>query len=252
MQKTLLIVALVLILAAVGASAYFYLQAEEEAKRIEILEKEIEGLAIEKAAVSKKIKEIKVEKKTLTSQLQQYSDKLQKIEKDITTIEQEKNRLVKEFSEKESLVSQLQTRLDSVVSQETQLRSQLDSARSEFKNINDKIEDTRREKIALEEELKKRLQGPKGVELKRIVVKVTPDLEGEILETNGEYNFSIIDLGMAEGVRSGDIVAIYRDGEFIAKAVVENVYEDMSSVIVFEEWVHLRILVGDKIKLIKS
>jgi len=252
MNNKILIAGLLIILLAVGASAYFYLQVQEETAKIEALEQEIEGLSVEKAAVAKKIQDVKEEKKALKSQLQVYSDKLKKIEADSAVIRQEKQRLAKEFSSKENQITQLNAKLDSVASQEVQLKSELANVRSEFENMNDKIESAKREKLLLEEELKKRLSGPKGVELQRIVVKVTPDLEGEILETNREYNFCIIDLGLRDGAHSGDTVAIYRDGDFIAKAVVENVYDDMSSIIIFEKWISIRFLVGDSVKLIRS
>ncbi|NQT95538.1 MAG: hypothetical protein HQ572_03720 [Candidatus Omnitrophica bacterium] len=252
MKGKFLLIGFEVVLLAIGISVFFYLQLEKEKSKIESLEQKIESLSVEKVTILKKIKETKEEKKSLSDQLQVYGDKLQRLESDITKTQKEKDKLVAELSSKESLVVELNGRLNSVVEQESELKAELGNARSKYQKIAKSIEDTKREKLAFEEELKKRISRPKGVELKRIVVKVAPGLEGKIIEVSREYNFSIINMGLKDGTKSGDMLGIYRNDSLIAKAVVENVYEDMSSIIVFDEYSGVRILVGDIVRIITS
>ncbi|GAF68424.1 unnamed protein product, partial [marine sediment metagenome] len=82
------------------------------------------------------------------------------------------------------------------------------------------------------------------------VVKVGQAVEGEVIEVNTKYNFSIIDLGVKDDIRSGLLLGVYRRNKLIAKAIVENVYENMSSIIVIDEWIDVQLLAGDTVKLL--
>ena len=55
-------------------------------------------------------------------------------------------------------------------------------------------------------------------------------------------------MGKEHGVQIGDHLGIYRNNMLIAKALIENIYDDMSTIQVFSQWRDVDILIGDTVK----
>jgi len=243
---------LILVLSLSGLSAVFYTQMQNEAEQAASLENEIELASGERVVIMKKLKEAKEEKELINVELTEYSQKLQKIEVDISDTSQIKETLLSRLSEKESMILALSDKLDSAKSQQQKLETELEEAKESYQQVMQEIDDTRRDKAAMEEKLKESLSRRKGIELKKIVVRVAPTLQGKIIELSSEYNFAIVNLGIENRVKSGDMLGIYRNDNVIAEAVIENVYEDMSSIIILDRWADVQLFPGDSVRLIKA
>jgi hypothetical protein len=160
--------------------------------------------------------------------------------------------LQKELDDKQQQLIALNEKLNIITEQEKELNAELAKAKEDCQGITEKVDSTRAQKIKLEEDIKASIATPAGVELKKIVVKVSQPVQGQVVDVNTDYNFAIIDLGIKDNIKSGDILGIYRRGDLIAKAVAENIYEDMSSIIILDEYLDVKLLSGDTVKLLKS
>ncbi|MFC1807825.1 hypothetical protein ACFL0T_05605 [Candidatus Omnitrophota bacterium] len=246
-----LIIGLVIALIGGGVAFMFYNQSQSEIEYTQALKQDTENIHAENLVILKKIKELKDQKKKLKDGLKDYGDKIKEFQQDIASMHAQRQELLMELAKKEKVVSGLSKQLDTITTQETALSAELDEAKSGYHSMATSIGDLRKEKIALEKRLKVLLTPPKGVELKKIVVKSGPKLAGELIEVNTEYNFAVVDLGLKDDLRSGDLLGIYRDNNMIAKAVAENIYQDMSSVIVLEEYSDVQMFSGDGVKLLR-
>lgn len=247
-----LIVGIAIILLAFAACAFLYQQKEKELQRVRALSAEIDKLSSERLFVMSKIKEAKAEKERIQKEIEKYNLKAEKIHTDTIATKQQLESLKAGLSESEKQYAHYSAMLNDLQSQESQAKKELDNVKQEYQGLISTLEKARDEKILLEEELQAYLATPKGVELKKIVVKVAPSLKGRILEVSSEYNFAIIDLGMKSQLKSGDIVGVYRNDSFIGKAVVENIYDEMSSIIVLNEWSHIKLATGDTVRRLSS
>jgi len=246
------IAGILIILLGVVSAAFFYTQSKAEVKKINSLKKEIAVIAEERMALLEKLEETKVKKKELAFNLQDYSSKIQNDEAEIDSIKKVKEDILAQFQEKRKALSKLQKALEDVKFEESVLKGNLSNAKESHEDVLQSLEDMREKKSMLEERIKSYLEVSKGVELRRIVVKVADPIDGNIIDINKEYNFAVIDLGSMDNMRSGDVLGIYRNFTLVAKAIVENVYEDMSSIIVFDEWRNAEIFYGDIVKLLKN
>lgn len=251
MDKKLFLAGIFIVCIMTASSVPFYKQREQEMERARSMQEKMQAISAERIIIAKKMKETTEKEEILQAELDKHNQEIRVIQAGISETLAEKEGLDDKLSQKRKVVSKLEDRLDLTLRQESELETQLDNAKSDYQETVDEIQSLRGEKVALEEKIKSRIPPPKGVELKKIVVKLTPPVEGKILEVNKEYDFVVIDLGVGDNIKNGDLFNIYRQGQLIARAVAENIYEEMSSVMVLDEWQDVPILNGDTVRLIK-
>lgn len=104
------------------------------------------------------------------------------------------------------------------------------------------------EKNILEAKFEEPTANPKNIELKKIVIKTTPDSTGKVLIFNKEYDFVVIDLGSKSNLRLGDILSVYRDSEFIGRVQVEKIKEKTSAAVILTPWKNVEFKKSDVVK----
>ena len=109
---------------------------------------------------------------------------------------------------------------------------------------------TMKEKRILEATVKEFAQAPRTIQLEKIVVKPAPLLTGNVLVVNREFAFVIVDLGRVNNVNLGDVLSVYRGGEFVGKVQVEKVEEKISAATVLPEWQTIEFRENDEVKKI--
>lgn len=251
MKNKLFILGILIIGVIVAISVSFYKQGKYEIERIFSVGEELKKISAERLILIKKIMETEKKRQDFQVELQGCGERVQQLQAEVLKERQKQEKLLEELSNKEKVFSELDNRLAIVAQQESELDNQLAKAKSDYQELVQKIEATVEEKTALEEKIKARLSASAGVELKKIVVKLTPPPEGEVIEVNKKYNFAIVTLGLKDDIKSGDLFGLYRKDQLIARAVAENIYEDMSSIVLLEEWQEVPILKGDTVKLLK-
>jgi len=251
-NNRLIITGIPIILLALGVTAFFYIESGKEYKKIASLKEEIAVITAERDIILKKIEDTKEEKDELALRLQDYSKQIQDNESEIEDIKRAKEGILSQLQAKEDDLSGLRQALEKVELKESMFKDALAKAKIGHENILKSLESAQKEKTALEEKIKSHLDGSKGIELRKIVVKMANPITGKVIDVNREYNFAVINLGIEDDISSGDILGLYRKDRLIAKAMVENVYEDMSSVMVFDEWRNVVINQGDAVKLLEN
>lgn len=254
MQKNnqIIIAGIAITFLALAVTAFFYTESSKENKKIALLKEEIAAIAAERNIIFKKIEDAQKEKEELNTSLQDYSGRIQDNKSKIDDIKQLKEGILSQLQAKEAELSELKKSLQEVRLEESVFKEALNKAKIDHENILRSLESAQKDKSALEGKIKTYLEGPKGVELRKIVVRMADSVTGKVIEVNREYNFAVVDLGIEEAIDSGDIVGLYRGNRLIAKAVVENVYDDMSSIMVFDEWRSVAVYPGDSVKLLEE
>lgn len=105
-----------------------------------------------------------------------------------------------------------------------------------------------REKRELETKLNEFTKAPKTIELGKIIVKAAPVLAGKLLVVNKEFDFVVVDLGRAHDLKLGEVLSIYRHGEFVGKVQVEKVEEDISAAAILPDWLNVEFKENDEVK----
>ena len=251
-NKQIIIAGILVIIVAFVSAYFFYMQANTEAKKIDSLKGKIVIITEERMVLIKKIEEIKQKKEELSLSLQGYSVNIQNNEAELLDIKKEKEDVLTQLQAQKRALALLQQGLKDVKLEESALKESLNKAKDNHAGVIQALESMRKKKSALEEKIKSSLETSRGVELRKIVVRMASPVNGNVIDVNREYNFSVIDLGFLDDVKNGDVLGIYRDGTLMAKAIIENVYEDMSSIIVFDEWRDVQLIYGDTVKLLKS
>jgi predicted RNase H-like nuclease (RuvC/YqgF family) len=251
-NSQILIAAFLIIALISGAALFFYLEAQKDIKAINSLKPQIDSVTVERIGIIKNMEFLKTEQERLVSQLKDYGEKIKSYEAEASELRRERENVVFQLTESQKEYSDLTSSLNVVLSQELELKNEIAKAESSRQDLLDALEYAGAEKSELEERLKACIQKLQGVQLPKIVVKVTGPAEGNIIEVSKKYNFSVADLGETDGVKSGDVLEIYRGNKLIAKALIENVYDDMSSIVVFDQWSDVDILIGDTVKLQRS
>jgi hypothetical protein len=248
-QKQVIILLLLVVALAGGLAILFYSGYQQEVAMMHSLEEQINVVANEKVEIFKEIEIMNKKREELNARLMDYGEKIQNYQSDIPALKSEKESVLREVADIEIISSGLNTQREEIIRREQGLKASLENVQKTYAELLQRTEYARDEKSELEEELKSHIQSTKGVELSKIVVKVVKPAEGTIVEISKEYNFAVVDIGTESGVKKGDYLEIYRNNNLIAKALIENVYDDMSSIVVFNQWRHVDLAVGDSVKL---
>jgi chromosome segregation ATPase len=234
-HKQIIVASFLIVILAMVIALFFYTKASEEMDKVYSLKPKIESVTAQRADIIKNIELLNNRRSELVIQLQDYSERIQNIGADIPALKAEKEDIEALLTEAEKAASGINDLLDTALVREAGLRDDLAKAEASHRDLLEALEYAGKEKSEFEEQLKDYIKKSQGVQLGKIVVKVARPVEGSIVEVSKKYNFSVIDLGKEAGVRSGDLLEIYRGGKLIAKALIENVYDDMSSIIIFDQ-----------------
>ncbi|GEM_PF-1232025 len=91
------------------------------------------------------------------------------------------------------------------------------------------------------------------VQLDRVIVTQPAStglgLEGRIVSVHPDWKFVVIDLGW-DMVKVGDVVSIYRSNQFLGKARVERVQEQVCAATVLPDWKISDMQVNDAVRIL--
>jgi len=105
-----------------------------------------------------------------------------------------------------------------------------------------------KERRILETKLREFTERPKTVALEKIVVKTAPGLAGKVVMANKEHGFIVVNLGRADNLGLGDILSVYRNGEFIGRAQIEKIEEKVSAAAILPEWQGAEFKENDEVR----
>ena len=216
MKNQLIIVGILIVLLALAVGGFFYTQMYQEQEKIDLLKKEIDSVALERDAIMQKLKQINNEKELLDQQLQEHSFEVQTYQSKLLEEKSIYEKEEKQLAGVRDKAATLSSELLELTKQESSLTSDLNQVKQEYDSLLAKLQSFRDEKNSLEDKVKTRISPKKGVELKKIVVRISPPAKGRIIEVNKEFDFAVINLGERDDIQEGDIIGIYRNNSLIA------------------------------------
>ena len=89
---------------------------------------------------------------------------------------------------------------------------------------------------------------PKNIALEKIVIKNTRDLTGKVLSFDKENTFVMLNLGVENNLRLGDILSVYRDDKFIGKVQIEKLEEKTSAAVNLALWKNVEFKENDVVR----
>jgi predicted RNase H-like nuclease (RuvC/YqgF family) len=254
--KVIIILLILLCCAAIILSGIIYISLEKEKEKNKSLLEKISNLESKKEELERKIEDY-------TLRLSKTDEKLDKNEEKIRELT---FLLDKEKEEKKEVLLQLSSlkeTLDKLKKENRELEKKIAQKVKEIGSLKVEVERLEKAKEQLAKKIKEISSGSE-VELGKIVVaqeeigsseimqdfsQETSDkqLEGKILVVNKEYSFAVINLGLRDGVSSGDRFSVYRKNKYIGDVVVERVDEGMSSVNFVNPQVKDAVREGDRV-----
>lgn len=165
-------------------------------------------------------------------------------------------------------ISDMETSLADATAKTTVLQNDLNKELSSKNNLQIQLNEKNKQMSVLQQQYDKLLEEKKNLEQQSkasetevpIVAKEAAEispapgeetssklLEGEVLVINKDYNFIVINIGRKSGVAEGDSFTIMNDSKVIGKAVVQKIYDTMSSANLSAETDIANISKGNKV-----
>lgn len=247
MKKAFFPIFIMLIFSASSISFLFYNQTQDEVTQILSIEKELKVITEEHIEMVEEIKGLTKDVKETESAIINNKAAIKKMREELAEAKGNVDSLNNEIIDKENSSHLLNERLKNLIVEKDNISLELKDVQDNRVVVLDKIGKLEKERTDLQEKIKKAIVSLEGVELRKIIVKLHPPKEGRIIDINKEYSFAIINLGASGNVLKGDSLAVYREGEYIAEVIIENVYDDMSSIILSDEYRHIELMTGDTV-----
>jgi predicted RNase H-like nuclease (RuvC/YqgF family) len=212
-----------------------FLGGQKEKNSRVLTEKILEETKQAKDKIRTELDEQNKLKAELESQVTDLKDKLVSLQDQAETFA---SQLAEEKKAKEDAVVKLNDKIKEVESiksnfenadkERLSLQEQYDKVSRDYESLQEELRTIRAQNDGLSKQLGD-LEAKKEVELDKIVVRPGSEAEGKVLVVNKEFNFIVVSAGNNKGLTPGVVISIFRDGNFVAKAQVEKVYETMSA-----------------------
>jgi len=256
----LIILIVFCVIFAATTAALFVLHTQEHQMRIKA-ENELTLLKSEKTQLEKQLEEVEKEKNAIKLELSKAESKISIISERLELEKKHKQQAENKLSMKEKELNSLKSELETVKAEANQLQQKYNELSQKNEQLSNKLQQLRLAKKALESKM-----GISGIvseeseEVSLGTVVVKPDeiqpkqisqvREGRVLVVNREFDFIVVDLGKINGIEPGVVFGVYRAGELIAKAKVEDVYDDMCSAVILDEDRKAEVEEDDRVKIL--
>ncbi len=250
-MKNLLIVLVLVVLLAAGVSAYiFYNQLQQEKTELVSLEQRIEIVKTQITQTEEKITQLDQQNQDLQQKIGTLEKQVTGYDGQVVSLKDKRSQIHTTLQNQRAQLSSLNQDLQKLTGEKDDLASRMSDLTAQSQSANTQIAQLSTAKKQLEDDIKKYIKPASGVELDKIVVKMSQTPEGAIVEINDKHGFAVVDMGADSGVIVGDMLGVYRNNELIAKVVVEKVFKDFSSVVPSEGFTNVRFKISDKVSLL--
>lgn len=175
-------------------------------------------------------KELKAETVSLKEQIEAAKKEKDKIKEEMDGAQKKIDEAERKYREASEFLKSEQDKSNSLQATVKELQdfksnaqSQIDALKAGMKPYNNLTVD---EQIAAET-LRKGDAGRAKVNLDKIVVDPDKGTRGRILSVDKEAEFIVCNLGLKQGIKTGDILGIYRGEEYLGDVRVSRVQEDL-------------------------
>ncbi len=250
-MKNSLVILVLIVLAVAGVSAFiFYNQLQQEKTELVSLEQRIDVVKTQITQTEEKITQLDQENQSLEQKITASEKQVTDYNDQVAGLKDKRRQIHTRLQDQRAQLSGLNQDLGKLTSEKEDLLSKMNDLAAQSQNANTQIVQLSAAKKQLEEDIKKYIKPASGVELDKIVVKMSQVPEGAIVEVNDKHGFAVVDIGADSGVIVGDLLGVYRNNELIAKVVVEKIFKDYSSVVPSEGFTDVRLKISDKVSLL--
>ncbi|NQT89629.1 MAG: hypothetical protein HQ558_00035 [Candidatus Omnitrophica bacterium] len=256
MKNIINILLIAVLLAAIGASAWLFMQKEtEKSRRIQTEEK----LWQEKVSKKKSAKDLSAAEKErdyLQKKIAQSKEAAAALEAELVRNKKQVKTISDKISQINSNTSQSKAKAEQTKKNIELLSNNISEVASGAVGIKEQFTMLQKTKAALKKHLasyrkdKKResVAAEAGLEgIQQGIIPLRPILTGEILTINNEFNFIVVDLGSDDGTEEGMILDIVRDDGILGQAKVETVRTNISAAALSDKELITKIRSGDKV-----
>jgi len=248
MSKIFRIVLVLLVMVSISSAifaVFAVMEKEKEYMKRLLLEDKLHAVIKDKKTIEKDRDSIKKAKKDLEIELTEMKTEVNKFSSQVENMKGRLKIANVNWATRKKEVATLKGYLETEREKNLDISEKFQESQSDYENAKKAILKLEEEKKRLQDKLVD-LEGA-SIDLDKIVVTPSPDtknlLKGSVLVVNKDYNFIVADLGGKDRLKEGMIFDVKDDGEVLAKAEIEKIYDTMSS---------LAILPGGEIESIRK
>ena len=246
---------------SVAAAVGSYAMKMQETQARQRTEKELVLVKSAKEAVENELRDIQAAKAKIETDYYNLKTEAQSLSAQIEEEKKGKEELARAVSDKQTEVSQLKQGLDQARNDSTSLNQQLARAQADLNELQKELQSVKEAKAALEEQTTQSAQ--QSVDLQKVVVNKSdgtalqgamapsgPNLSGQVLVVNREFDFVVVNLGKNNGMQVGQMFEVYRDNDVLGRVKVEKVYDALSACAIQPDAKKDQLREGDKVRSI--
>ena len=215
-------------------------EATEEAKA---LEAELAKEKREAESINQKIIDLNRNATTVEEEIAKVKSGLEQLGLDVASVVDDTLRLKEELVLLEKTRDALKERAEKYASKKRQAKGPL-ARRVRRREIEEAREDLE-EDLEEEEQI---VEADLTEEVEEIYFETgKPDIVGEVLTINREFDFVVVSIGKNDGIKEGMVLVVSRDDTVLAKAEVETVRQNISAATLIDKDSISRLRAGDKV-----
>lgn len=269
----LVVLILLMVVSLLLAFAEYRILQKERAKSF-ALQHDLAGLKVKHSLVEKELADSARKVSDLQTKLEEAQ-----AEVDVLNVSLEEEKTAKEdalaqvskinydLEKYKNIESDLETKVNKAQADMKSAFEKLNAAESEKAELEGKINDleARLEQIQIEESQEQKVElgtiqvvpqigEPTVSEGTAVSVEqpqeeeiVRGSSEGKVLVVNKDYNFVVINLGVKDGVRVGDIFSVYHNNKYAGDVKVEKLHDSMAAADFLSKDMRDKVSEGDKI-----
>ena len=251
MRNFLIVIVAIILIAAVACGFIFRDRLKQYKAELASIQSRIEVVTGQITQAEEKITQLEQENLSLGQKISESKNKITNYNNQVSEFKNKKEQTRAKLQDERAQLASLDEELKNLISEKEALTLKLNELTLNKQSATDEINSLSDAKRQIEEEIKKYLKPGEGVELDKIVVKLSQVPDGSIGEVNQKYGFAVINIGREAGLIVGDILGVYRNNELVSKVIVEKTFKDFSSVVPSEGYTDVELKVSDKVSLIK-
>ncbi len=251
MKNLFIIIISVVLFAAAVSGIISYSQLKQERLELSSIEKRIELVKKQIGQTKEKIATLEQQNELSQQEIAESENQIDTYSSQVSELGNRKEEVIYKLQNKRIQLTSLKEELEGLIKGRDSLKFKLNEITRERQYADDEIAKLSNAKRDLEEDIKKYIKPEGGIELEKIIVKLSEVSDGSILEISDKYGFAIIDVGSENGIIVGDILGVYRDNKLISRVVVEKVFADMSSAVPAAGFTNVDLMPYDKVSLMR-
>ena len=171
-------------------------------------------------------KELKTENSSLKDALEAARKEKEKTKADAQEAQKKYDQVQELFKAEQDKSNNLQNSIKELEQAKAQSEAKIEAMKSDLKPYNQRSPDQQTASQVIAPDFK---SGKNKVDLDKIVVNPNNDTRGRILSVDKEAEFIVCDLGLKKGIKTGDVLSVYRGDEYLGDVRVSRVQEDLSA-----------------------